>query len=547
MRAKPSLPDMSSPELSSKRDILVVDDNAGNLLAIEAALEGLGRHLVFAHSGDEALARLLEHDFALILLDVSMPGMDGFETATLIRGRERNRATPIIFITGVSRDDDAMLRGYDLGAFDYLVKPIRPEILRAKAQVFIDLEERTLELHQAQAQAHERDLESLRQRLETDALERQMKHLVDMDRKKDEFLAILAHELRNPLQPLLSSLEMIEAAPGEPVPERTRQILRRHIHHINRLVDDLLDAARFTSQKLELRRSVVAIDQIVEQAVTQCRPALEEQGHALSVQRAGEHALVDADPVRLIQIVANLITNAARYTPPGGRVEVATAVDRDDVIVRVVDNGRGISPAILPRIFEMFVQERAAADGSGGLGLGLGIVKRLVELHGGRVRGHSDGEGKGSTFVVRLPRAGTAAAEAPADAVTPGKLVALRPLRAIVCDDADDVRELVAELLRGRGHHVTTVSTGAAAVQAILSENPDVAVIDIGLPGMDGYEVARSVRRTIGKDMLRLIAMTAYGQSTDRAAALAAGFDAHIIKPATVDTLLDAMRDEPGN
>ncbi len=387
------------------RDILVVDDHEANLVAIEVALEPLGRELVLARSGTEALQRLLDQDFALILLDVAMPGMDGFETAKLLRARERSRSTPIIFITGVAWQDDSMLRGYDLGAFDYMMKPIRAEVLRAKAQVFVDLQERTIELQRVQQLAYERELDVQRRRFEAEAMEAQMKQLVEMDRRKDEFLAILAHELRNPLQPLLSSIELIDAAPDTPLPDPLRSILKRHVHHMNRLVGDLLDVARFKSRKLALRKELVAIDSVIDQAITQCQSAIDSRGHELVVRHAGEGAVVHADPVRLVQIISNLLTNAARYTPDNGRIEIAAAVVDDRVNLRVIDNGHGISEVVLPKIFEMFVQERVAPDGGGGLGLGLALAKQLVELHEGTITGASDGPMQGSTFEVWLPLA----------------------------------------------------------------------------------------------------------------------------------------------
>jgi CheY-like chemotaxis protein len=311
---------------------------------------------------------------------------------------------------------------------------------------------------------------------------------------------------------------------------------------VNRLVDDLLDVARFTAGKLELRRAVVGIDQIVDQAVAQCRPAIEAKRHELVVQRAGADVCVDGDQVRLVQITSNLMTNAARYTPAGGRIELHAAMRGDEVVIRVADNGRGIAASVLPRIFEMFVQDRADTSGSGGLGLGLGIVKRLVELHGGSVHATSEGPGNGSTFEVRLP----AVQQLPAIEPLVMPLVAARRMRALICDDADDTRELVAELLRAQGHDVTTVASGPAALESILAERPDVALIDIGLPGMDGYEVARSVRRTAPTGV-RLVAVTGFGQASDRAAAFDAGFDAHLTKPATVRALLDAMSGEPAS
>src|SRR5512140_965156 len=404
-------PDEEEPlQVSYGRDILVVDDYQTNLIAIESALAPLGRKLIFAHSGVEALGRLLDQDFALILLDVEMPGMDGFETAKLVRGRERNRATPIIFITGLSWENDAVLRGYELGAFDFLMKPIRPEVLRAKATVFVQLQERTIELavkadelRQAQARAHERELQSQRRRFEAEVMERQMQQLADADRRKDEFLAILAHELRNPLQPLQTAVEVLEHDPDKPVPLRIRKIVQRQVQHITRLVDDLLDVARFTAGKLELRREFVDLDAIVNEAVAACRTAINARGHRLEITAHDAPAFVSGDPLRLVQCVCNLLNNAAKYTEPGGLLLVDWGTQDHEAFLRVTDNGRGIPADLLPRIFDMFVQERVTPDGAGGLGLGLGLVRRLVELHGGVVQAASGGKGMGATFEIRLP------------------------------------------------------------------------------------------------------------------------------------------------
>lgn len=534
-------------QVSYGRDILVVDDNQANLIAIEAALGSLGRKLVLAHSGVEALGRLLEQDFALILLDVAMPGMDGFETAKLVRSRERNRGTPIIFVTGMSWENDAVVRGYELGAFDFLMKPIRPEVLRAKATVFVQLQERTIELaakadelRQAQARAHEREMLAQRRRFEAEVMERQMQQLAETDRRKDEFLAILAHELRNPLQPLQTAVEVLEHDPDKPVPLRIRRIVQRQVQHITRLVDDLLDVARFTAGKLELRKEPVDLDEVVEEAVSSCKSAVDARGHKIQLTASEPPALVNGDAIRLIQCVCNLINNAVKYTEPGGTIAIATGLDRGDGFVRVTDNGRGIPADLLPKIFDMFVQERTTPDGAGGLGLGLGLVKRLVELHGGTVRADSEGQGKGATFELRLPLVDAKILEKhrPMRSKT-GQLD--RPLRAVVCDDAPDLRDLVADLLRLRGHEVTVVGDGPAAIELIVAERPDVALIDIGLPEMDGYEVARTIRAQLSDYKPRLIAMTGYGQASDRAAAFDAGFDAHIVKPASADKILRAL------
>ena len=532
--------------ISYGRDILVVDDNQANLVAIEAALQPLGRRMVLAHSGVEALARLLEQDFALIILDVAMPGMDGFETARLVRSRERNRGTPIIFVTGLSWQDDAVLRGYELGAFDFLMKPIRPEVLRAKASVFVQLQERTLELKQkadelreAQTRAYERELMAQRRRFEAEVMERQMQQLAESDRRKDEFLAILAHELRNPLQPLQTAVEVLEHDPDQPVPARIRNIVQRQVHHITRLVDDLLDVARYNAGKLELRREPVELGEIVDEAVLSSQAVISARHHTLEITGPDGEVTVNGDSIRLVQVVVNLLSNAAKYTDPGGKIALAWGVQDGEAFVRVMDNGRGIAADVLPKVFDMFVQERVTSDGAGGLGLGLGLVKRLVELHGGRVLASSEGLGHGSTFELRLgviPKLATRGGEPPRVETQP------RSLRAVVVDDAPDLRELVADLLQLRGHEVTTVADGPSAVELICAQHPDVALIDIGLPDMDGYEVARQVRRRMvdGKQP-RLIAMTGYGQASDRAHAFAAGFDDHITKPASADKILRAL------
>ncbi len=554
----PELLDDAPPDesvaISYGRDILVVDDNQSNLVAIEAALAPLGRKLVLAHSGVEALAKLLEQDFALIILDVAMPGMDGFETAKLVRSRDKNRATPIIFVTGMTWQDDAVIRGYELGAFDFLMKPIRAEVLRAKASVFVQLQERTIELskkadelREAQARAHERELIAQRRRFESEGMERQMAMLVETDRRKDEFLAILAHELRNPLQPLQTAVEVLEHEPDKPVPARIRGIIQRNVHHITRLVDDLLDVARFTAGKLELRKELIKLDAIVEESLTSCKKAIDARQHTVEVAGGDEPVVVNGDQVRLIQVLCNLIGNAAKYTDTGGKLRIEWGAEAGNGFIKVTDNGKGIPAEVLPRVFDMFVQERVTSDGAGGLGLGLGLVKRLVELHGGTVSASSSGLGKGATFTIQIPLADPQLVEKYVTSRAPNgdKKDEKRPLRAVVCDDAADLRELVADLLRLRGHEVTVVEDGPSAVKAILESKPDVALIDIGLPDMDGYEVARQIRSAMTDAKPRLIAMTGYGQASDRQSAFAAGFDAHITKPASADKILRALYGSP--
>jgi len=553
------------PVLEYGQDILVVDDNDPNLIAIEAALLPLGRKLVLAKSGTEALQHLLEQDFALIILDVAMPSMDGFETARLVRSRARNRATPIIFVTGLAWQEDEILHAYTLGAVDFLVKPIRSEVLRAKAGVFIQLQDRTRELHdkaeelrKAQIRAHERELAMQRERFESEVLEHKNRQLADSDRRKDEFLAILAHELRNPLQPLQTAVELLAVEETKPVPPRVRAIIERQVQSIGRLVDDLLDVARFQTGKLELRREPIDLGTLVEQAASDSRPAATARKHDIVVNGRGPSPTVFGDPVRLVQVMSNLLSNAIKYTDVGGRISIDWGTDKPGegparstaeggakvsdgcAFIRVTDNGRGIPAELLPRIFDMFVQERVTGSGAGGLGLGLGLAKRLVELHGGRMNATSPGPNMGATFEVKLPVADHATLQGyrpKGDETAPVP----RALRAVVVDDAADLRELVSDLLRMKGHEVTAVEDGASAVRVIREQLPDVALIDIGLPEMDGYEVARRLRAQLPDQKLRLIAMTGYGQAADKAAATAAGFDAHIVKPASADKIMRAI------
>jgi signal transduction histidine kinase len=523
-------------------DILVVDDDPANLAAIEVALGDLGRRLVKARSGAEALRFLLTQDFALILLDVNMPGMDGFETARIIRGRERSRHVPIIFVTAYIRDDIDILTGYSLGAVDFLFKPIVPEVLRAKASVFVELQQRTAEvarqadlLREMERREGERRLQEERQRWEAESLREE-------NRRKDEFLALLAHELRNPLSPMVTGLELVKCYGIEHEGlERVRTSMERQVHHLIRLVDDLLDVSRISRGKINLRREVVDLGHVLEQAVESTHPMLDERHHELEVEPCPEPMRLLGDGVRLTQVIANLLHNAGRYTEPGGRIRLSCGRDGEDAVVRVADNGRGIAPEMLDRVFEMFVQ---AENGGGGLGLGLTLVQRLVELHGGRVRAFSEGPGKGSEFLVRLPLLGV---ELPADVDEP---VTTEPhedlegpaLRIVLVEDQTDVREALEALLLGWGHEVETAPDGIQGVDLILDRRPDLALVDIAMPGLDGYAVARRVRAKLGPAAPRLVALTGFGREEDRERARRAGFDSHLTKPAVPKDLRRILR-----
>ena len=567
-------------------EILVVDDNRANLVAIQAALFGLGGRVVTASSGPEALRRLLERDFALLLMDVQMPTMDGFETARLIRARRRSQHTPIIFVTAHHRDDRDVLQAYQLGAVDFLFKPIVPEVLRAKATVFLQLHERTREVsHQAkllrehERRRHELELAEAQRCWEEDALRRRMESerrvaadmarkaeelartvseleraereltrmnraLAESDRRKDEFLAVLAHELRNPLAPIVNSLGVLKLLLGdapEPGVKRAAEAIERQTRHLTRLVDDLLDLSRINSGKIELRPERMRLNDIVSQAVALSQPAIEQRRHELRVQLLESAGEVVADAVRLAQVLSNLLNNAARYTEPGGVIELTCAQDETHARVTVRDSGRGIPAELLDKVFEMFVQEQS---GGGGLGIGLSLVRSLVRLHGGTVSVASDGLNQGSAFTIELPRADTQESLRPA--ALPGPVPLTPPRRVVVVDDNDDVRETLGELLRGWGHDVVLAADGAEGVERILECRPDVALVDLGLPVLDGYGVAAAVRaaqRDGQRDgqRTRLIAVSGFGRDADKRRALESGFDMHLVKPATADALLRAL------
>lgn len=534
-------------------DILVVDDNPANLTAIEAALGDLSGHVVRAQSGNDALRLLLERDFALILLDVKMPSLDGFETARLIRARRRSSYTPIVFMTAYGQEDADVLAAYELGAVDFLFKPIRPEVLRAKAAVFVELQARTAEVEQQaklirehERREHERSLQAEREHWEAEALRRQMEHLSRADRYKDRFLAVLSHELRNPLSSVVAGLEILrekmaqEGSAVDATMRRTREILDRQAKHLARLVDDLLDIARISSGKIQLRREDLLLSDLIEQAIHTSEPMVQERGQHLSVQVPSEPITLSGDAIRLVQVVANLLNNASRYTPADGRIAITCGAHKEGVEIRVSDNGRGISPDFLPHVFEAFSQE--AEQAGSGLGVGLSVVRQLVALHNGTVAAHSAGSGQGSEFTVWLPLTSPASAQPRPlrESVPAQNGGARRPLSVVLIDDSEDVRELMAELLRGWGHRVEVAPDGESGSELALREKPDVAFVDIGLPKLDGYGVAAFLRsHTDFKS--RLVAMTGFGQESDKRRALDAGFDIHLVKPASIEALREAL------
>jgi signal transduction histidine kinase len=504
---------------------LLVDDLDENLLALEGLLRRDGLVLLKARSGTEALELLLAHDVALALVDVQMPEMDGFELAELMRGTERTRRVPIIFLTAGTPDRQRRFRGYEAGAVDFLTKPVEPHVLRSKADVFFELwqERRAVARQRDELQAataeNARLLEETRRTAEA---------LKEADRRKDEFLATLAHELRNPLAPLVSGLKVLGLAADPPTVARTHAIMGRQLDHLVRLVDDLLDISRVTSGKVQLRREGIDLRDAIGAAVETSRPLIEAAGHTLSVRLPDVPLPLHADPTRVAQVVANLLTNAAKYTPDGGRIDVTAERDGDSAVVRVTDTGMGIPADMLPKVFDLFTQVGKHLDRSqGGLGIGLALVRRLVEMHGGSVVAESAGAGRGSTFTVRLP-AGVSATPASA-AEPPSPPPAAR--RVLVVDDNADAANSLALLLELGGHRTAVAYTGAEAVPTARTFRPEVVFLDIGLPGMNGYEVAAALRQAEGGSRAVLVALTGWGAEEDRRRSREAGFDFHLVKP----------------
>ena len=367
---------------------LLVDDLAENLLSLEALLRRDNLELLKARSGDEALELLLEHDVALALIDVQMPGLNGFELAELMRGNERTRRIPIIFVTAGTHSAERRFQGYEAGAVDFIQKPIEPDILRSKTAVFFDL------YLQRQMIAEQRDL----LQAQADALQRS-------DKRKNEFLAVLAHELRNPLAALQGGMQLLLRKPERPEAEKISELMQLQMSHLIRLVDDLLDASRITQGKIELRTTHFDLREAVLAAVEMARPAIDAQEHTLSVSLTDYRIELLGDQVRITQCVANLLSNSAKYTPRGGRIEVVVEDLPEVLRITVSDNGLGLTADASAGIFMMFEQvEDHLQHARGGLGIGLALVKQLIELHGGSIAVSSPGPSMGSSFVLDIPK-----------------------------------------------------------------------------------------------------------------------------------------------
>ena len=359
------------------------------------------------------------------------------------------------------------------------------------------------------------------------------------NRAKDEFLAMLGHELRNPLAPILTALQLLRLR-GVQGGQREREIIERQVKHLVALVDDLLDVSRITRGKIQLHRSTFELSEALARAIETASPLLEQKRHVVEIDVPHSGLAVDGDLQRLAQVVANLLTNAAKYTEDGGHIRIVAAAEDDEIVLRVRDTGIGIAPDTLPRIFDLFVQERQAMDrAQGGLGLGLAIVRSLVELHGGRVEAHSEGIGHGAEFTLRLPRTSAITTDKVVTATESREVVAraARPYRVLIVDDNYDAAAMLAEALTLYGHTVRMAHDGVEALRTAEAFKPDVALVDIGLPVVDGYELGQQLAEHPGLSGIRLIAVTGYGQEQDRSRSRNVGFVGHLVKPVDLDQL----------
>ncbi|WP_322102387.1 response regulator [Paraburkholderia sp. J41] len=516
--------------------ILNVDDNEGARYVKSRVLRHAGFAVIEAATGQGALDAVREHEPALVLLDVKLPDISGIEVCRIIKGDAQTNSTLVLQTSAAAVETRDKILALDGGADSYLTEPVEPAELLANVRAL-------LRLYTAE------------------------KALRDADRRKDRFLATLAHELRNPLAPIRNAIELLDPRHGanDHIRADARQIASRQVEHLGRLVDDLLDVSRISHGKIALQMNTLDLRQIVEMAVETSRPFLEAKAQHLAVEIECEPCHVVGDAIRVAQIISNLLSNAAKYTAEGGEIALRLESDAREVSIRVRDNGIGIAPDELPYVFDLFMQSREAIKrADGGLGIGLALVRELAELHGGTVGAHSDGLERGSEFTVRLPVAQTpqprneapaspvpesapeSAGESAGEAATPAAPPAAAPRRRVlIADDNVDSAASLLMLLELEGHDVRVAHDGPSALALAREFLPHVAILDIGLPGMDGHAVAKALRAQPDTAHAQLIALTGYGQERDRQATSEAGFDRHLVKPAPFDEILREIDSAP--
>lgn len=661
-------------------NILLVDDEPKNLTVLETILDDPEYRLVCAGSADQALLALVSEEFALLILDIQMPGMTGFELAQMIKKRKKTAGIPIIFLTAYYSDAEHVLEGYGSGAVDYLHKPVNPAILRSKVAIFAALHRTTREAERAnltllsevaERRRIEAQLLQLNNELEDRVQQRTSELMIanskmreneellrlaqeagqvgiwswdlrtgtghwtraawdiydpnavtsdvtfaqwlaylhpddtakairaideakvtgrywdelrvgvnvsqtkwielvgaveydrgepirmrgtvrdltyrkvlelelkEAHRRKDEFLATLAHELRNPLSAISNSLQVLKASSLAAAPdEQVTGIMERQIHQLVRLVDDLMDVSRVIRGKIELRKENVDLATIVAGGVETTQPLIAEKGHTLDISLPAESLIVNADPVRLMQVIGNLVANAAKYTEMNGHIRLFAEREGNEIVLHIKDTGIGISSEMLSRVFDLFVQvDQAVEHSQGGLGIGLTLVRNLVEMHDGLVTARSEGLGKGSEFLIRLPVAADQKNRVSAVSAKPVSSAHESCHRLLVVDDNKDAAVTLAMLLRLKGHEVQIAHSGPSALELATTFLPEVVFLDLGMPGMGGLEVAARVRKIQGLEDSVLVALTGWGQEEDRRRTAEAGFDHHFVKPAELDLL----------
>ena len=507
---------------ATRARLLVADDNA-DMRDYLARLLTPYYQVETVADGRAALDRIEAHPPDLVLADVMMPVLDGFGLVAAIRANDAVRSLPIILLSARA-GEGAQIEGLEAGADQYLVKPFsaRDLLARVASQLALVRLRRGAELTIAES-------------------ERQLR---EADARKDEFLALLAHELRNPLAPIRTGLELIRLSGDAPeTVRRVRSMIERQVTLMVRLIDDLLDVSRITSGKIVLQRRPTALAEVVQSAVEAQRAVIEAAEIALTIQLPPQACVVDVDPARVVQIVSNILHNASKFTPAGGRINLRVEVEQAApggrcAVIRVADTGIGIPSALLGRIFDLFTQGEAPAErAQGGLGLGLALARRLTEMHGGDIAASSEGPGRGSEFVVRLPLS-----KAAPETDHPPMIDAPRVRsRALIIDDNRDAATTMSMFVEELGGAAVTAHDGASGLAAMESFHPDIVFMDIGMPGLDGYEVCRRIRQMPSQQHVVLVAVTGWGQAQDKRRAIEAGFDAHLTKPVDPDAVAQLL------
>ncbi len=553
MPADPAQGDQTPASREERINIMIVDDEPRNLTVLETVLEDPGYRLVRAVSAEEALLALVTEEFALLILDIQMPGMTGFELAQMIKDRKKTARIPIIFLTAYYNEDQHVLEGYCTGAVDYLHKPVNAAILRSKVAVFAELHRATRQYEQmncsllnevAQRRLAEQELRELNESLEqlvaerTEVLVEAKERAEAASRAKDDFLAALSHELRTPLNPVLMAATALAGDPALPVEARGQlDMMRRNIELEARLIDDLLDISRINHGKLIITTATTDVHELLNHAdeIVRSDGFGKTLSKALKLDAARHHTL--ADPARLQQVFWNLLRNAEKFTPRGGTITVSTRNDADGkILISVADDGIGIRTEILAKIFNAFEQgDTSGQHHYGGLGLGLAISGAIVTAHGGLIRADSEGAGRGATFTVTLD---TVAAPSPSGEINSTQIVPASSLALLIVEDHEASLMMLEHLLTLSGHRVTTASTVRDALHAYKAADFDAVISDLGLPDGSGFDLMTQIQSI---RPVPAIALSGYGMEEDQQGSKEAGFFAHLVKPVKLDDLKQVL------